>query len=156
MAAKKKGAGNTSADAPTSLENAIVPNSNSRDVSVDRITDKEFDVELHDLGILPEDIETMRKIEACLAEKSRNAQQAAQAPGPSAPQMTTRAKGKEGLLSEAELEEQLKKLMEAELRTSCCATRSKRGGCWSECNSTEGQSTKTSVTSNPGGRFATR
>jgi uncharacterized protein (DUF342 family) len=116
MAAKKKGAGSTSADALTSSENAIVPNAtNNEDASVDRVTDGEFEVGLHDLSISPEDIEIIRRVEARLAERLRNAHQAAQA-GPSTAQMTTRMKGKERMLSDAELEEQLNKLKEEKLQ----------------------------------------
>ena len=46
---------------------------NSEDASVDHVADGELKVELHDLGISSEDIQAMRRIEARLAERSRNA-----------------------------------------------------------------------------------
>ena len=97
MAAKKKGNDNTSTEPPTSLENAIVPSANAvnrEDASVDYVAEGEFEVELHDLGIPPEDIKAVRRIEVRLAERSRNARQAVAQACPSAAQVTTRAKGK--------------------------------------------------------------
>ena len=58
------------------MENAIVPSANvgnSEGASVDHVTEREFKVELHDLGISPKDIKAVRRIEAHLAERSRNA-----------------------------------------------------------------------------------
>ena len=100
------------------MENAIVPSANvgnSEGASVDHVTEREFKVELHDLGISPKDIKAVRRIEVRLVERSRNARQAAAQAGPSAAQVTTRAKGKQRALSIAELEEQLNKLREEEL-----------------------------------------
>jgi len=57
----------------------------------------------------------MRRIDAHLEEVRRAQQQALQV-GPSEPQMVTRAKGKETMLSEAERQEQYNKLREEELR----------------------------------------
>ena len=58
------------------MENAIVPSANvgnNEDASVDHVAEGEFKVELHDLGISPKDIKAVRRIEAHLAERSRNA-----------------------------------------------------------------------------------
>ena len=88
MAAKKKGAGSTSADAPISPETAVLPqgngNSNSDNISVDHIVEGDFEVNLHDLGISTEDIEAMRRIEAHVA-KAQKTRQAALEVGPSGP-----------------------------------------------------------------------
>ena len=54
-------------------------NTNNEDAFVDHVADREFEVRLHDLGIPPENLEAIRRVEARLAERSRNAQQAAQA-----------------------------------------------------------------------------
>ena len=75
-AAKKKTNDSTSLEPPTSTENAIVPSANvgnNEDASVDHVAEGEFKVELHDLGISPKDIKAVRRIEAHLAERSRNA-----------------------------------------------------------------------------------
>ena len=65
--AAKKGAGSTSADVPTSLENAIMPqgndNSNSDNISVENVAEGDYEVHLHDLAISAEDIEAMKRIE---------------------------------------------------------------------------------------------
>jgi hypothetical protein len=87
---------------------------NNDNVSFDNVAKGEHEVNLHDFGIPPKDIEAMRRIEACLMEVQKS-WQAALAVGPSAPQMTTRAKGKETALTEAERQEQYKKLKEEEL-----------------------------------------
>ena len=58
------------------MENAIVMTNNANnneDASVDHVTEGELEVELHDLGIPNEDIQDMRRIEARLTERSRNA-----------------------------------------------------------------------------------
>ena len=76
MVAKKKANGSTSAEPPASMENAIVMTNNAdnnEDTSVDHVTEGELEVELHDLGIPSDDIQDMRRIEACLTERSRNA-----------------------------------------------------------------------------------
>ena len=57
----------------------------------------------------------MRRIEACLTERSRNTQQAAAQADLSAATMTTRAKGKQRALTAEELQEKLNKLREEEL-----------------------------------------
>ena len=82
---------------PVSTENAIITTNNagnSEDTSVDHLADGEFEVELHDMGIPFEDIKAMRRIEAHLAKRLRNAWQAAAQADPSAALMTTRAKEK--------------------------------------------------------------
>jgi hypothetical protein len=74
--AKKKTNDSTSTEPPTYTENAIVPSANvgnSEGASVDHVTEGEFKVELHDLGISPKDIKAVRRIEAHLAERSCNA-----------------------------------------------------------------------------------
>ena len=124
MAAKKKpnpGASkaNASVEAPPSTDNALVPANNDNedqdeDLEVD-LADGEFEVDLHDLGISAEDIRAMKRIDACLLERLRQAQQA-QA-GTSNVPAATRAKEKGQELTAEELEEQLNKLKEEEL---CC------------------------------------
>ena len=57
----------------------------------------------------------MRRIDARIEEAQRAQQQALEAE-PSEPQMTTRAKGKQTMLTEAERQEQYNKLREEELR----------------------------------------
>ena len=97
MAAKKNPNDSTSMEPPTSTENAIVSSGNTgniEDASVHHVVKGEFEVDLHVLGIPPKDIEAVRRMEARLAERSRSAQQAAAQAGPSAAQVTTRAKGK--------------------------------------------------------------
>ena len=88
MTAKKKRPGNTPADAPMFVENAIVlqgnGNSNSDNISVDHVAEGDFEVNLHDLGISTEDIEAMRRIEAHIAEAQKT-RQAALEVGPSGP-----------------------------------------------------------------------
>ena len=112
MAAKKKpnpGASkaNASIEAPPSTNNALVPANNGNedqdeDLEVD-LTDGEFVIDLHDLGISAEDILAMKRIDARLTERLRNVQQA-QA-GPSNAPVTTRSKGKGRQLTVEELEE---------------------------------------------------
>jgi len=102
MAAKKKpnpGASeaNASTEAPPSTDNALVPANNDNEdqgeeLEVEDLTDGEFEVDLHDLGISAEDILAMKRIDARLTEHLRNMQQA-QA-GPSNAPVTTRSKGK--------------------------------------------------------------
>jgi hypothetical protein len=75
----------------------------------------------------------MRRIDARIEEARRVQQQALEA-GPSEPQVTTRAKGKQTMLTEAECQEQYNKLREEELR--CKAMQEKlRARCysWSNC-----------------------
>jgi len=104
MAATKKGASSALTNAMTPPEDAVVlqGNGNNNDnVSVNNVTEGEHEVNLHDFGIPPEDIEAMRRILARLAEVQKS-RQAALAVGPLAPQMTIRVKGKETALIEAE------------------------------------------------------
>ena len=101
MAAKRKpnpGASeaNASAEVPPSTDNALVPKNNNEDQAEDHevedLADGEFEVDLHDLGISAEDILAMKRIDARLTERLRNAQQA-QAGTSNAP-VATRSKGK--------------------------------------------------------------
>ena len=84
-------------------------------VSVDALADGQLEVNLLDLGVSAEDIVAMRRIDACI-EEARRAQQQALEAEPLEPQMTTRAKGKQTILTEAERQEQYNKLREEELR----------------------------------------
>ena len=77
---------------------------NSDNISIDTIAEGQHKVNLLDLGISAEDIAAMRRIDARHEEVRRAQQQALQA-GPSEPQMVTRAKGKETMLSKAERQE---------------------------------------------------
>ena len=116
MAAKKKpnpdaSEANASTEAPPSTDNALAPtngNNNTEDHGED------FEVDLHDLGITAEDIQVMKRIESRLSERLRQTQQA-QAGTSTAP-AATRAKGKGQELTAEELDEQLNKLKEQELR----------------------------------------
>jgi len=85
-------------------------------VSVDALADGQLEVNFLDLGVSAEDIAAMRRIDARIEEVRRAQQQALEAE-PSEPQMTTRAKGKQTMLTEAERQEQYNKLREEEL---CC------------------------------------
>ena len=109
---------NTLAEVPPSTDNALVPTNNNEDQAEDHevedLADGEFVVDLHDLGIPVEDILAMKRIDARLTERLRHAQQA-QAGTSNAP-MATRSKGKGHELTAEELEEQLNKLKEEELR----------------------------------------
>ena len=84
-------------------------------VSIDALADGQLEVNLLDLGISAEDIAAMRHINARIEEARRVQQQALEA-GPSEPQVTTRAKGKQTMPPEAERQEQYNKLREEELR----------------------------------------
>ena len=102
--AVKKGASSASADTTMPPADAVVlqgNGNNSDNVSVGTVADGEHEVNLLDLGISPEDIEAMRRIDARL-EEVRNTHQVALEAGPSAPQMTTREKGKGLALSKVE------------------------------------------------------
>ena len=112
MAAKKKGATSgastdmtmtTTATPPSQDEAAAMQSNiiNSYNVSVDTIAEGQHEVNLLDLGIFAEDIAAMRRIDARLEEVRRTQQLALEA-GMSEPQMVTRVKGKEVMLSEAE------------------------------------------------------
>ena len=85
---------------------ATLANRTSSDgVSVDTLTDGQLEVNLLDLGVSAEDITVMRCIDARI-EEARRAQQQALEAEPSEPQMTTRAKGKQTMLTKAEHQEQ--------------------------------------------------
>ena len=79
MAAKKKTNASASTEPPASSDNAIISTNtgNNEDASVDHLADGEFDVKLHYMGIATEDIQAMRRIDACLVERSRHDRQAA-------------------------------------------------------------------------------
>ena len=77
---------------------------NSDIVSIDTIADGQLEVNLLDIGVSAEDIAAMRRIDARIEEARRSQQQALEAE-PSEPQMITRAKGKEAMLTEAERQE---------------------------------------------------
>ena len=68
------------------------------------------------MDVASEDIQAMRRIDACLAERLRHAWQAATQPVPSTVAVTTRSKGKQRELTAEEVEEQLNRLKEEELR----------------------------------------
>jgi len=73
---------NTSAEAPPSTNNALVPTNDNtsgdqgEDFEVEDVADGDFKVELHDLGISAEDIQVMKRIDARLSKRLRHAQQA--------------------------------------------------------------------------------
>jgi len=123
MAAKKKPSPSASeANASTEAQpsnNIIVPTNaennddHGEDLEVEDLADGGLEVDLHDLGISVEDIQAMKRIDAPLAERQLQAQQA-QAGTSNAAAAT--AKGKGHQLSAEELEEQLNKLKEQELR----------------------------------------
>jgi len=122
-ATKKRGTtGATSEDTTTtttpSQAEAAATQANgasSDGVSVDALADGQLEVNLLDLGVSAEDIAAMRRIDARIEEVLRAQQQALEVE-PSVPQMTTRAKGKQIMLTEAEHQEQYNKLREEELR----------------------------------------
>ena len=81
MAAKRKpnlGASkaNASAEVPPSTDNTLVPTNNNEDQGEDHeiedLTDGEFEVDLHNLGISAEDILAMKRIDARLTERLRH------------------------------------------------------------------------------------
>ena len=84
-------------------------------VSVEALADGQLEVNLLDIGVTAEDIAAMRRIDARI-EEARRVQQKALESGPSEPQVMTRAKGKQTMLTEAERQEQYNKLKEEELR----------------------------------------
>jgi len=125
MAVKKKpnpdaSEANASNEAPPSTTDALVTTNNDNnkdqdeDIEVEDLTEGEFEVGLHDLGITTEDIQALNRIDERLVERLRHAQQA-QAGMSNAP-VSTRSKGKGHELTAEELEEQLNKLKEEELR----------------------------------------
>ena len=102
MAAKKKpnpsaSEANASTEAQPS-NNIIVPtNANNNDdhgedLEVEDLTDGGLEVDLHDLGISVEDIQVMKRIDARLAERQLQAQQA-QAGTSNAAAATAKGKG---------------------------------------------------------------
>ena len=95
---------------------------NSDNISIDTIVEGQHEVNLLDLGISAEDIAAMRRIDARLEEVRRTQQLALEAVM-SEPQMVTRVKGKEVMISKAERQEQYNKLKEEELR--CIAMQKK-------------------------------
>jgi len=131
MAVKKKpnpvaSEANASTGAPAQTVNTLVlANNNNKnnnnnnedhgeDLEVKDLTDGGLEVDLHDLGISAEDIRAMKRIDACLSERLRQAQQA-QAGTSNAP-AAAGAKGKGHQLFAEEIENQLNKLKEQELR----------------------------------------
>ena len=83
------------------------------DLEVEDLADREFEVDLHDLGISAEDILAMKRIDTRLTEHLRQEQQAQAST--STVLVATRSKGKGHELTAEELEEQLNKLKEEEL-----------------------------------------
>ena len=111
-ATKKRGTtGATSEDTTTTTTTTTTPSqgeaaatqangANSDGVSVEALADGQLEVNLLDLGVSAEDIAAMRRIDTRIEEARRDQQQALEAE-PSEPQMTTRAKGKQIMLTEA-------------------------------------------------------
>jgi len=123
MAAKKKGdATTTSTDTTTTTtpQDEAAPGqepaTGNEDITVEDIAEGQHEVDLLDLGISAEDIAAMRRVDARLEEARRAKIQALQEES-AEPQIITRAKGKEIMLTEAERQEQYNKLQEEEL---CC------------------------------------
>ena len=125
MAAKKKpnpgtSEANASTDAIPTNDNTLDTTNgdntedNGEDLGVKDLTDGDFEVDLHDLGISAEDIQTMRRIDTRLSGRLRKVQ-AQQTQANTSNAMATRAKGKGQELTAEELEEQLNKLKEEEL-----------------------------------------
>ena len=127
MVAKKKpypGAleANASTEAPPSTNNTLVLTNNNNedhadhaeDFEVEDLADGDLEVDLHDLGIPAEDIRAMKRIDERLSERLCQAHQAQV--GTSNAPAATRAKGKGQELTAEELDEQLNKLKEQELR----------------------------------------
>ena len=122
MAAKKRGDATTaSADTGTTTppqdEGAAGqdPPTGNEDISVEDIAEGQQEVDLLDLGISTEDIAAMQRVDARLEEARRAKIQALQEES-AEPQIITRAKGKEIMLTEAERQEQYNKLQEEDLR----------------------------------------
>ena len=118
MAAKKTGDATTaSADTATATppqDEAVTgqdPTTGNEDISIKDIAEGQQEVDLLDLGISAEDIATMRSVDARLEEAQRAKRQALQEET-TEPQIITRAKGKEIMLTEAERQEQYNKLQE--------------------------------------------
>ena len=109
---------NASTEAQPANNNTVAPNGdNTEDHRVEDHADGDFEVDLHDLGISAEDIQTMRRIDARLSVRLRQTQQAQQTQAnTSNVSAATREKGKGHELTAQELEEQFNKLKEEELR----------------------------------------
>ena len=111
---------NASTEALPSNNNIIVATNgdnnedHGEDLEVEDLADGGLEVDLHDLGISAEDIRAMKRIDACLLEHLRQAEQA-QASTSNAP-AAAGAKGKGHQLSAEEIEVQLNKIKEQELR----------------------------------------
>ena len=122
MAAKKKGdATTTSTDTTTTTTTpqdeaapGQEPATGNEDITVEDIAEGQHEVDLLDLGISAEDIAAMRRVDALLEEARRAKIQALQEES-AEPQIITRAKGKETMLTKAERQEQYNKLQEEEL-----------------------------------------
>ena len=123
MAAKKKpnrGASeaNASTEALALTDNTLILANNNEyqgeDLKVEDLAVGGLEVDLHDLGISAEDIRAMKRIDACLSERLHQVQQAQG--GTSNAPAAAGAKGKGLQLSAEEMEEQLNKLKEQELR----------------------------------------
>ena len=91
------------------------PAAGNEDTSVETIAEGQHEVDLLDLSISAEDITAMRRVDARLEEARRAKRQSLQEET-TEPQIVTRAKGKEIMLTEAERQEQYNKLQEEELR----------------------------------------
>ena len=106
---------NASTEALPSNNNKNNNEDHGEDLEVEDLADGGLEVDLHDLGISADDIQAMKRIDACLAERLHQAQQA-QAGTSNAP-AAAGAKGKGHQLTPEEIEDQLNKLKEQEL---CC------------------------------------
>ena len=110
MAATKKGdTTTTSADMTTTpaQDEAAAgqnPATGNEDISVEDIAEGQHEVDFLDLGISAEDIAAMRRVDARIEEARRAKRQALQEET-TEPQIITRAKGKEIMLTEAERQE---------------------------------------------------
>jgi len=91
------------------------PAAGNEDTSVETIAEGQHEVDLLDLSISAEDIAAMRRVDARIEEARRAKRQALQEET-AEPQIITRAKGKEIMLTEAERQEQYNKLQKEELR----------------------------------------
>ena len=90
------------------------PATGNEDITVEDIAEGQHEVDLLDLGISAEYIAAMRRVDARLEEARRAKIQALQEES-AEPQIITRAKGKEIMLTEAERQEQYNKLQEEDL-----------------------------------------
>ena len=106
MAAKKKGDATTdTTTATTTPQDEAAPGqepaTGNEDITVEDIAEGQHEVDLLDLGISAEDIAAMRRVDAHL-EEARRAKIHALQEETMEPQIITRAKGKEIMLTEAE------------------------------------------------------